>query len=58
MTKKVPKGNPRKTALMKNELKKYLGENGIGTLIQWGGLAIHDIENYRLNSKSTFDNTA
>ena len=26
------------------------------TLIQWGGLAIHDIENYRLNSKSTFDN--
>tara|TARA_B100001027_G_scaffold128735_1_gene88949 strand:+ start:265 stop:378 length:114 start_codon:yes stop_codon:yes gene_type:complete len=24
LTKKVPKGNPRKTALMKNVLKKYL----------------------------------
>jgi dTDP-4-amino-4,6-dideoxygalactose transaminase len=25
----------------RNELKKYLADNGIGTLIQWGGKAVH-----------------
>ena len=45
-------------AVKRDKLKKYLREKGIGTLIQWGGLAIHNIENYRLNSKSTFDNTS
>jgi len=26
----------------RDELKKYLAENGIGTLIQWGGKAVHE----------------
>ena len=29
----------------RNELQKFLKENGIGTLIQWGGLAIHQFTN-------------
>lgn len=29
----------------RDELKVYLAENGIGTLIQWGGLAIHQFDN-------------
>lgn len=28
----------------RNELKKYLGEKNIGTLVQWGGKAIHQWE--------------
>ena len=29
----------------RNELQKFLKENGIGTLIQWGGTAIHQFTN-------------
>ncbi len=29
----------------RNGLQKFLKENGIGTLIQWGGLAIHQFKN-------------
>ena len=29
----------------RDELQKFLKENGIGTLIQWGGLAIHQFTN-------------
>jgi dTDP-4-amino-4,6-dideoxygalactose transaminase len=29
----------------RDELKKYLSENSIGTLIQWGGKAVHQWEN-------------
>ena len=25
----------------RNELKKYLADHGVGTLIQWGGVAVH-----------------
>ena len=28
----------------RDELKKYLSENNIGTLIQWGGKAVHQWE--------------
>ena len=28
----------------RDELKNYLGEKGIGTLIQWGGLAVHQFK--------------
>ena len=27
---------------VRNELKEYLAENGVGTLIQWGGKAVHE----------------
>ena len=30
---------------LQDELQKFLKENGIGTLIQWGGLAIHQFTN-------------
>ena len=29
----------------RDDLKSYLAENGIGTLIQWGGMAIHHYTN-------------
>lgn len=29
-------------AEMRDELKNYLSENGVGTLIQWGGKAVHE----------------
>ncbi len=32
-------------AEMRDNLKIYLSENGIGTLIQWGGTAIHQFKN-------------
>jgi len=28
----------------RDELKTYLGENNIGTLIQWGGMAVHQFK--------------
>ena len=34
----------------RNELQKFLKENGIGTLIQWGGTAIHQFKN--LNART------
>ena len=33
----------------RNELQKYLKDNGIGTLIQWGGKAIHQWDHLGLN---------
>lgn len=33
------------TALRRDDLQKFLKENGVGTLIQWGGKAIHQWEN-------------
>ena len=44
-------------AIERDNLKKFLQDRGIGTLIQWGGLSINNIENYKLNSKSNFINT-
>ena len=32
----------------RDKLKKYLYENGVGTIIQWGGKAIHQIEQLKL----------
>ena len=29
----------------RDSLKKYLADNGIGTLIQWGGMGIHHFKN-------------
>jgi dTDP-4-amino-4,6-dideoxygalactose transaminase len=31
-------------AEMRDDLKKYLSDNGVGTLIQWGGVPIHSIK--------------
>ena len=44
----------------RNDLKKYLHENGVGTLIQWGGVAIHQFKNLGFtqhcpNADSFFD---
>jgi dTDP-4-amino-4,6-dideoxygalactose transaminase len=33
----------------RDELKLYLGENGIGTLIQWGGTAVHQFKQLGFN---------
>ena len=33
----------------RNELKDYLKNKGIGTLVQWGGKGIHQWENLGLN---------
>ena len=44
-------------AIERDNLKKFLQDRGIGTLIQWGGLSINNIKNYKLNSKSNFINT-
>ena len=41
----------------RDELKKYLSENGVGTLIQWGGITTNQILNFSANSKSSFSNT-
>ena len=35
----------------RDELKAYLAENGIGTIIQWGGNAVHQFE--KLGFKAT-----
>jgi dTDP-4-amino-4,6-dideoxygalactose transaminase len=35
----------------RDELKLYLNENGVGTLIQWGGTAIHQFEILGFNQK-------
>lgn len=35
----------------RDELKNYLKENGIGTLVQWGGKAVHQIESLGLSAK-------
>jgi len=35
----------------RNDLKAHLHENGIGTLIQWGGTAIHQFTNLGFNQK-------
>ena len=35
-------------AYKRDELKSYLSENGIGTIIQWGGKAIHQESNLGL----------
>lgn len=35
----------------RDELKQYLSENGIGTLIQWGGKAVHQYEALGFNVK-------
>ena len=34
----------------RDELKDYLSENGIGTLIQWGGKGVHQWERLGFNS--------
>ena len=34
----------------RNELKSFLLNNGVGTLIQWGGKSIHQIEELNFNS--------
>ena len=33
----------------RDELKTYLGENNIGTLIQWGGMAVHQFKQLGFN---------
>ena len=33
----------------RDELQNFLKENGIGTLIQWGGTAIHQFKNLGFN---------
>ena len=33
----------------RDDLKMYLGENGIGTLIQWGGQAVHQFKQLGFN---------
>ena len=35
----------------RDDLKSYLAENGIGTLIQWGGMAIHHYTNLGFDQK-------
>ncbi len=41
----------------RDQLKKYLAENEVGTLIQWGGITTNQIENFSKNSKSKFITT-
>ena len=41
----------------RDKLKKFLNEKGIGTLIQWNGLAINDIGEYQKKSNSSFLNS-
>ena len=38
----------------RDNLKAFLSEKKIGSIIQWGGMAIHDLKEYRKNSKSNF----
>lgn len=38
-------------AQQRNELQNFLKENGIGTLIQWGGTAIHQFTNLGFNQE-------
>ena len=33
----------------RDNLKEHLAQNGIGTLIQWGGMAIHHFKNLGFN---------
>tara|TARA_B100000674_G_scaffold484952_1_gene491086 strand:+ start:1573 stop:2682 length:1110 start_codon:yes stop_codon:yes gene_type:complete len=35
----------------REELRSYLSENGIGTILQWGGYALNDFENLELDSE-------
>ena len=39
------------TALRRDDLKKYLAEKNIGTLIQWGGKGIHQFNQLGFNNK-------
>jgi len=41
--------NYEMVAPRRNDLQKYLKENGIGTLVQWGGKAIHQWDNLGFN---------
>ena len=38
----------------RDELKAYLGENGVGALIQWGGKAVHQFRKLRFTQKLAF----
>ncbi|MGC8797034.1 DegT/DnrJ/EryC1/StrS family aminotransferase, partial [Thermodesulfovibrio sp.] len=38
----------------RDELKEYLSKNGIGTIIQWGGKAVHQWEKLGFNVKLPF----
>lgn len=35
-------------AQSRDELRKYLATNGVGTIVQWGGLALHQLNNLGL----------
>ena len=40
-------------ATNRNQLQDYLSDNGIGTLIQWGGEAIHHFKQLGFNQELT-----
>ena len=35
----------------RDELRKHLADNGVGTIIQWGGLALHDLTSLGIANK-------
>ena len=39
------------TADKRDELKKYLNDNGIGTLVQWGGKGVHQFKQLGFNQE-------
>ena len=38
----------------RDELKEHLGENGVGTLIQWGGQALHQMTELKMEPKPAY----
>ena len=38
----------------RDDLKKYLYDNGVGTLIQWGGLGVHQFKKLGFNTSLPF----
>jgi len=41
-------------AFMRDELKKYLADKGVGTLIQWGGKAVHEFRDLGFTQTLSF----
>ena len=35
----------------RDALRKHLADNGVGTIIQWGGLALHDLTGLGIDAK-------
>lgn len=44
-------------ALRRDELKKYLAEKGIGTIVQWGGKAVHQFAGLKMSTNLPYTET-